>query len=107
MEHSPLSLTLAAALALPLPPGRPSAEAFYDGDLEVRFYAPKGHDPQTPHDRDELYIVASGAGQFRVEDRLTPCETGDLLFAAVHATHRFADFSKDFPVWVIFYGPQK
>ncbi len=107
MERSPLSLTLAAALALPLPPGRASAEAFRDGDLEVRLYAPKGYDTQTPHDRDELYIVASGAGQFRVEDRLTPCKTGDLLFAAAHATHRFEDLSKDFAVWVIFYGPQK
>jgi len=38
---------------------------------------------------------------------LTPCKTGDLLFAAAHATHRFEDFSYDFAAWVIFYGPQK
>ncbi len=107
MEHTPPPLTLAAALALPLPAGRGSAEAFRDGDLETRLYAPKGHDPQTPHDRDELYIVASGAGQFRVEDRLASCKTGDLLFAAAHVVHRFEEFSSDFAVWVIFYGAQK
>jgi hypothetical protein len=35
---------------------------FVDGDLEIRFYAPKGHDPQPPHNRDVLYIVAAGHG---------------------------------------------
>ena len=80
MQGSPPPLSLAAALALPVPSGRRSAEAFRDGDLEVRLYAPNGHDPQTPHDRDELYIVASGAGNFRLEDSLTPCKTGDLPF---------------------------
>ena len=107
MERTPPPLTLAAALALPLPAGRRSAEAFRDGDLEIRLYAPRGHDPQTPHDRDELYIVASGNGHFRVEDRVAPCGTGDLLFAAAHAPHRFEDFSDDFAAWVVFYGPQK
>jgi len=107
MERTPPLLTLAAALAMPLPAGRGSAEAFRDGDLEVRLYAPKGSDPQTPHDRDELYVVASGAGQFRVEGKLRPCQAGDLLFAAAHATHRFEDFSNDFAAWVIFYGAKK
>src|SRR5271154_6301308 len=107
MQNSPPPLTLAAALAIPLPPGRRSVEAFRDSDLEVRLYAPKGHDPQPPHDRDELYFVASGGGRFRVEASSTPCKTGDLLFAAAHATHRFEDFSSDFAAWGIFYGPQK
>jgi mannose-6-phosphate isomerase-like protein (cupin superfamily) len=100
-------MSLAAALALPLPPGRRSAEVFLDGELEVRLYAPRGHDPQTPHDRDELYIVAAGSGHYRVGNERRPCHPGDLLFAAAHAVHRFEDFSPDFAVWVIFYGPTK
>ena len=107
MDKTPPPLTLAGALALPLPPGRRSTEVFRDGDLEIRLYAPKGHDPQTPHDRDELYIVAAGSGHFRVGDELSPCNPGDLLFAAAHAVHRFEDFSLDFAVWVIFYGPTR
>ncbi len=107
MEKSPPPLSLAAALALPLARGRASAEVFVDGDLEIRLYAPKGHDPQTPHDRDELYVVASGWGKFRVGDRVDPFAPGALLYAAAHETHRFEDFSADFAVWVVFYGPVK
>jgi mannose-6-phosphate isomerase-like protein (cupin superfamily) len=107
MEKTPPPLSPAVARALKLPEGRLSAEIFRDGDLEIRFYAPPGHDPQVPHDRDELYIVASGSGHFRCGDRLTAVGPGDLLYAAAHEVHRFEDFSADFAVWVVFYGPQK
>ena len=107
MDKSPAPLSLARALALPLPQGRRSSEVLVDGDLEIRFYAPKGHDPQGPHDRDEIYIVASGRGKFRVGDRIDPIEPGALLFVAAHEVHRFEDFSDDLAVWVVFYGPVK
>jgi len=107
MDKAPPPLSLAAALAVPLPDGRRSSEVFVDGDLEIRLYAPKGHDPQTPHDRDELYIVAAGHGTFRVGEQVNPVETGALLYAAAHEIHRFEDFSDDFAVWVVFYGPVK
>lgn len=107
MNQTPPPLSLAAALSLPLPEGRRSAEVFVDGDLEIRLYAPKGHDPQTPHDRDELYIVAAGSGNFHTAERVTRVGIGDLLYAAAHETHRFEDFSADFAVWVVFYGPAK
>jgi mannose-6-phosphate isomerase-like protein (cupin superfamily) len=107
MDRSPPPLSLAAALALPLLEGRRSAEVFVDGDLEIRLYAPKGHDPQTPHDRDELYVVAAGSGKFRVGDRVAPIAPGALLYVAAHEVHRFEDFSADFAAWVVFYGPVK
>ena len=107
MDKSPPPLSLAAALALPLPDGRRSSEVFVDGDLEIRLYAPKGHDPQTPHDRDELYIVAAGTGKFRVGDRVDDFAPGALLYVAAHQTHRFEAFSGDFAAWVVFYGPVK
>jgi hypothetical protein len=71
MDRTPLPLPLAAALALPISEGRLSAEVFVDGDLEVRLYAPKGRDLQEPHDRDELYVVARGSGDFRVGDTVS------------------------------------
>jgi mannose-6-phosphate isomerase-like protein (cupin superfamily) len=107
MDKTPLPLSLAAALALPLPEGRSSRLAFADGDIEIRLYAPKGRDPQTPHDRDELYVVAAGSGNFRVGDEAHAFSPGALLYVAAHETHRFEDFSDDFAVWVVFYGAVK
>ncbi len=106
MDRTPQVMSLAAALALPITPGR-SAEVFVDGDLEVRFAARPTDGPQVPHKRDELYFVASGTGHYRVEDRVTAVSPGDLLFAAAHVAHGFEKISKDFTVWVLFYGPQK
>jgi|SoiMetStandDraft_5_1073268.scaffolds.fasta_scaffold110636_2 mannose-6-phosphate isomerase-like protein (cupin superfamily) len=107
IHKSPPPLSLAGALALPLQNGRRSAEVFVDGDLELRFYAPKGCDPQPPHDRDEIYVVAAGHGKFRVGGRVDRISPGALLFVAAHEVHRFEDFSDDFAVWVVFYGPMK
>jgi mannose-6-phosphate isomerase-like protein (cupin superfamily) len=106
MDKTPLPIALAAARAMAWKPGR-SAEAFVDGDLEVRFTAGPTNGPQTPHLRDELYIVASGTARYRTEDKLTDVGPGDLLFAAAHAPHGFEDFSDDFAIWIIFYGPVK
>jgi mannose-6-phosphate isomerase-like protein (cupin superfamily) len=100
-------VTPATAAKLPLPAGRRSAEIFRQADVEIRYYAPKGKDEQTPHDQDEFYFVASGSGTFRVADKLVPFGPGDLLFVAAHDEHRFEDFSNDFAVWVLFYGPRK
>ncbi|HXP02729.1 MAG TPA: cupin domain-containing protein [Stellaceae bacterium] len=107
MDKTPPPLSLSAALALPLPEGRRSAEILVDGDLELRLYAPKGHDPQTPHDRDELYIVAAGHGKFRAGDKIEAFAPGALLYVAAHEIHRFEDFSDDFAAWVVFYGSVK
>jgi mannose-6-phosphate isomerase-like protein (cupin superfamily) len=107
MDKTPPPLSLAAALARPLPEGRRSAEIFVDGALEIRLYAPRGPDLQTPHDRDELYIVASGSGRFRVGERVEPFAPGALLYVAAPENHRFEDCSDDFAVWVVFYGPVK
>jgi mannose-6-phosphate isomerase-like protein (cupin superfamily) len=107
MDKTPPPLSLAAALALPLAKGRHSAEVFVDSDLEIRMYSPQGHDPQTPHDRDELYVVAAGHGKFRVGDRVEVFAPGALLYVAAHETHRFEDFSDDFAAWVVFYGTVK
>lgn len=93
------------AAALPLPEGRRSAEVLSYGSLEVRYYAPKATDPQTPHDRDEVYIVASGRGRFVRGSERIAFEAGDVLFVPAQMEHRFEDFSPDFATWVLFYGP--
>ena len=93
------------AAALPLPEGRRSAEVLGFGSLEVRYYAPKSIDPQTPHERDEVYVVASGRGFFVRGEARVAFERGDMLFVPAKIAHRFEDFSPDFATWVMFYGP--
>ncbi len=100
-----LKATLEQARAVPIPPGRRSAQVLGHGSMELRFYAPRGKDEQTPHDRDELYLVARGSGSFFCAGERTACGMGDVLFVSAGDEHRFEDFTDDFEVWVVFYGP--
>lgn len=100
-------IDLADALArVPESASERSAEQFRRGTLRVKLYAPRGTDPQTPHAQDEAYVVARGRGTFWDGDRRRPVEPGTFLFAEAGRPHRFEDFSDDFCVWVIFFGPE-
>ena len=74
------------------------------GDVTVELFIPRERDTQGPHDRDELYVVASGKGLFRRGSELVRFAPGDVLFVAAHVPHRFESFSGDFKTWVIFFG---
>jgi len=104
-ERGRITLAEAAAM-LPTPDGRRSVAVFEHGTLQVKLYAPRGKDAQTPHTRDEAYVVASGTGWFINGDRRHPFAANDVLFAKAGVPHRFEDFSADFTVWVFFYGPE-
>lgn len=65
-----------------------------------------GQDLQTPHSRDEIYVVARGHGRFFDGAATYPVSAGDFLFVPAGCEHRFKDFSEDFVVWVAFYGPE-
>lgn len=87
-------------------PGRGSARVMDHGSMTLRYYAPRGNDPQKPHDQDELYVVLSGTGTFMRNGERVSFGPGDVLFAAAGEDHRFEDFSDDFETWVVFYGPK-
>ena len=55
-----MRMTVANALAQ-IPADRRWATVFARGTLEVEIYAPRGSDPQTPHRKDELYVVVTGS----------------------------------------------
>ena len=74
------------------------------GDLEIEFYQPNKIDKQTPHEKDELYIVAKGTGTFMREGVSYEIKENDVLFVPAKQEHRFVNFSADFATWVIFYG---
>jgi mannose-6-phosphate isomerase-like protein (cupin superfamily) len=81
------------------------AEPFAQGSMRLGIYAPRGHDPQQPHDQDELYFVLSGSGTFVHGAQRTAFGPGDALFVAAGTEHRFEDFTDDFATWVVFWGP--
>jgi len=100
-------ISLASSLGrLPGPTGERYATVFEHGTLDVEVYAPRGRDPQTPHTRDEVYVVMTGTGTFVNGDARFRFGPGDVLFVPAGVEHRFEDFSDDFVTWVVFYGPE-
>jgi mannose-6-phosphate isomerase-like protein (cupin superfamily) len=107
---------------MPTDPGRATALLMAHGTMELRWFSPTGGDPQTPHDRDELYVVVSGTGVFMraqeslpLGDDLSLLPTGedrvafgpgDAIFVPAGTEHRFESFSNDFACWIVFYGPE-
>ena len=84
---------------------KPFTTLFEHGTLSVELYAPRSVDAQTPHARDEVYVIARGSGTFACAGERRPFANGDLLFVPAGIEHRFEDFGDDFATWVIFYGP--
>ena len=99
-------VSLAEAISKgPPPPGNLAVPIFAHGSLEVELYTPHGHDPQEPHGRDEVYLVAQGKGLFFDGQHRHEVSPGSFIFVAAGQDHRFENFSDDFAVWVFFYGP--
>jgi mannose-6-phosphate isomerase-like protein (cupin superfamily) len=86
--------------------GLRSVAAFEHGTMLAKLYAPQVQDLQKPHTRDEVYIVASGTGTLIAGEKRHPFGPGDFLFVPAQVVHRFENFSDDFKVWVVFYGPE-
>jgi len=91
---------------LPGPDGERFAPVLGHGSMELEVYAPRGSDPQTPHARDELYVVVRGSGEFVNGHERHPFGPGDVLFVPAGVEHRFEGFTDDLVVWVVFYGPE-
>jgi mannose-6-phosphate isomerase-like protein (cupin superfamily) len=104
---SGFQIDLASAIVkLPEPPAEQYVIVYRRGTFEAGLYAPRGVDDQTPHTRDEAYVVVKGSGHFSCGDSRKPFSPGELLFVPAGMTHRFESFSNDLTVWVIFHGPQ-
>ena len=89
----------------PPPPGNLAVPIFRHGTLEVEMYTPVGSDPHTPHERDEVYVVARGTGLFFNGRERQEVQPGSFIFVPARQEHRFESFSPDFAVWVFFHGP--
>ena len=98
--------SLSRAQAAPLTPGDISSLLLKRGSMTLEYYAPQGVDTQTPHIKDEIYIVSRGSGWLKSQSGRVECARGDAFFVPAGAEHRFEDFSSDFETWVVFYGPE-
>ncbi len=103
---TPWRITVDEAEKLPIPDGQRSAAVMAHGTMLAKLYAPRGKDEQTPHTQDEIYVVVSGSGMFVNGPERHPFTAGDMLFVPAGVEHRFEEFSDDFAVWVVFYGPE-
>src|SRR5262245_21758135 len=81
------------------------AEVFNHGTLSVEVYKPEKVDHQQPHDRDEIYVVIAGNGDFYLNGKVFSFTAGDFIFVPAGIEHRFMNFTHDFSTWVFFYGP--
>lgn len=97
-------LSLKQALETVAQSGETFQKLFVRSDFDAGLYKPDKTDPQTPHQRDEVYIVASGSGTFVCNGEAAPFKAGDFFFVATGVEHRFKDFTDDFATWVIFFG---
>ena len=86
--------------------GRLFIELYSHGSLSIEIYKPGETDLQQPHDRDEIYVVISGSGEFINGDNRVSFQPGDFLFVPAFVTHRFENYTPDFVTWVMFYGPK-
>ncbi|MGA7156436.1 MAG: cupin domain-containing protein [Acidobacteriaceae bacterium] len=99
LSHLPLPATAA------WPEGVWDKTVFEHGTMSVIVFTPRGHDYQTTHPQDELYIVMKGSGTLMIEDAPHAFTEGDVLFVPALTRHRFVEFSPDLITWAIFWGP--
>jgi mannose-6-phosphate isomerase-like protein (cupin superfamily) len=86
--------------------GERSVRVLQRGTLDVVLGTPARPDEQAPHEQDEVYIVIRGRGVLFHDGQRDPFGPGDFLFVAAATEHRFEDFSDDFLMWRVFYGPK-
>jgi mannose-6-phosphate isomerase-like protein (cupin superfamily) len=73
-------------------------------EFDVGLYRPGASDDQTPHKRDEIYVITSGTGTFVCGSECYTFQPGDAFFVEAGVEHRFENFTEEFSSWVIFFG---
>ena len=59
-------------------------------------------DRQTPHNRDELYVLSAGAAKLFVDGETIEVKAGSIVFVAAGVEHRFVDITEAITVLVFF-----
>lgn len=74
------------------------------GSMTIEYFEPDTVDTQTPHKKDEIYVIVSGKAVFNRDGERVNCKRGDVIFVPAGMEHRFERFSPGFATWAIFYG---
>lgn len=94
---------------LPLPADDKWKEGVWDVEpmekdgISLVFFAPRGRDYQTSHDKDEFYFIARGSADLMVDGVAHTLVAGDVFFVAAEVKHHFVNFSADFATWAVFF----
>jgi len=94
-----------AGARIPGPAGEHATTVLQRGTLDVALSMPAYPIQQTPHAKDEIYIVVSGRAVVLHDSEREACEAGDVVFVAAGTEHQFEDLNDGFAVWRVFYGP--
>jgi len=93
-------------MRIPGPAGEQAVRLLQRGSLDIALSIPVTPVQQTPHARDELYVIVRGRGVLLHNGNRERVEAGDLVFVAAGADHQLEGRDKDFAVWRVFYGPE-
>ena len=94
-----------ARARIPGPAGEHSVSVLQRGSLNLKLSLPVAPNQQTPHSKDEIYVIMQGRGVLFHDGKRDAVEPGDVVFVAAGTEHHFEEFTKDLAVWVVFYGP--
>ena len=77
-------------------------------DLSMGLYvlAAGEKDEQEPHTEDEVYFVLSGEGMLQIDGKDQAVESGDVLFVAKNADHRFHSITSELSL-LVFFAPEE
>jgi mannose-6-phosphate isomerase-like protein (cupin superfamily) len=81
--------------------------AFENAECLIEYWEPKGPDTQHPHDRDEIYVIVSGGGDFELDGDIRSVMAGDLIFVPAGICHHFIRCSTDLALWIVFFGANR
>ena len=88
------------------PEGKSFHYPLQHGTMKIGVYAPSKFDDQSPHSRDELYIIISGQGIFKKFEERRRFKPQDVFFVEAGVQHCFEEFTEDFSTWVVFWGAE-
>ena len=83
------------------------AEQFRVPALSVGTYSipAGGHDDQSPHTEDEIYVVTGGRARLVTPGAAADVGPGSVLFVPAGEEHRFVDVTEDLALIVLFAPP--